>query len=84
MKYRLLVDLEVIKILDGLPKSVRARLFNHFDRLRMAPERYVDAHEQDDIGRQVEISVYADDCVHDWIDSADRHIKILALTAADR
>ena len=84
MKYRLLVDLEVIKVLDGLPKSVRNRLFDHFDRLRPTPERYIDAHEQDDIGRQLEISVYADYCSHYWIDSADRHVKILAITAADR
>ena len=84
MKYRLLVDLEVIRVLDGLPKGVRARLLSHFDHLRVAPERHIDAHEQDDIGRQLEISVYADYCVHYWIDSADRHVKILALTAADR
>ncbi len=57
MKYRLLVDLEVSKVLDGLPKHVRARLFDHFDHLRLAPERYIDAHEQDDIGRRLEISV---------------------------
>ena len=57
MKYRLLVDLEVSKVLDGLPKHVRARLFGHFDHLRLAPERYIDAHEQDDIGRRLEISV---------------------------
>ena len=84
MKYRRLVDLEVIKILYGLPGNMRVRLFDHFEKLRSFPAGHLDAHEQDDIGRQVEISVYADDCVHYWIDSADRHVKVLALTAADR
>lgn len=84
MKYRLLVDLEVIAILDTLPKRVRTQLFDHFEKLRSTPGQYISAYEQDEIGRRVEISVYANYCVHYWIDFADRHVKVLTLTPAGK
>jgi Mg/Co/Ni transporter MgtE len=84
MNYRLLVDLEAIGVLDSMPKRVRARLLEHFDKLRSAPDQLADYHEHDSIGRRVEISVFAGYCVHYWIDSADCHIKVLAIDPADR
>ena len=84
MKYRLLVDLEVIVILDTLPKRVRTQLVDHFEKLRSTPERYIAAYERDEVGRPVEISVCANYCVHYWIDFADRHVKVLAVTPAGK
>ena len=84
MDYRLLVDLEAIAVLDSLPQRIRARLLAHFVGLRAAPEQCADYHEHDSIGRRVEISVFAGYAIHHWIDSADRHVKVLAIEAADR
>ena len=83
MGYRLLVDLEVIAALDALPRKTRTRLMAHFHKTASRPRRHSDYHEQDRIGRRVEISVITGYAIHFWIDFADRHIKILALVPAD-
>lgn len=84
MEYRLLVDLEAVAVLDSIPKKVRARLLDHFVGIRSTPQAYSDYHEQDDIGRCIEISVFAGYSLHYWIDFPDRHVKILAIKPADR
>ena len=82
MKYRLLVDLEVIAVLDAMPRKARSRLLGHFTNLRSAPDQYTDHHERDVSGRRIEISIFGGYSVHYWIDFADRHVKILALKVA--
>ena len=84
MDYRLLVDLEAITVLDLLPKKVRKRLLDHFVKLRSTPDRYSDFDEHDNIGRRIEISVFAGYSIHYWIDFPDRHVKVLAIKPADR
>ena len=84
MDYRLLVDLEVIAFLDSLQKKARRRLLDHFIRLRSTPDQYSDSHENDQIGRRIEISIITGHAIHYWIDFADRHVKILAIKPADR
>jgi mRNA-degrading endonuclease RelE of RelBE toxin-antitoxin system len=84
MDYRLLVDLEAIAVLDGMPKKARTRLLDHFHRLRASPERYSDYHEHDSTGRRIEISVFGGYAIHYWFDFADRHVKVLAIKPADR
>ena len=59
MEYRLLIDLEAVEVLDGLPKRRRTDLLNHFRKLRDFPSNYSDYWEQDRVGRRVEISVFA-------------------------
>lgn len=59
MEYRLLIDLEAISVLDRLPKTARLRMLAHFTKIRSFPGNYSDYHETDDVGRRVEISVYA-------------------------
>ena len=83
MDYRLLVDLEAISVLDAMPKRNRTRLIAHFSKLQQFPEGHSDYHERDVIGRRVELSVFAGYAIHYWIDSADRHVKVLALNPAD-
>jgi mRNA-degrading endonuclease RelE of RelBE toxin-antitoxin system len=84
MKYRLLVDLEAIQVLDSMTKKIRTRLIEHLAKMRDNPDRYSDYHEKDQIGRRVEISIFAHYAVHYWLDVPDRHIKILAIKPADQ
>lgn len=83
MSYRLLVDVEVIEVLDALPKKSRTRLLDHFRKIRSSASDFSDYHERDGVGRRIEISVFSRHAIHFWIDHADQHIKILALKPAD-
>ena len=83
MEYRLLIDFEVVEIIQRLPRRLRDDLMMYFQRIRDYPSRYVDYHEQDAIGRRVEISIYGRFAIHFWIDFADRHVKIIALRPGD-
>ena len=82
--YRLLVDLETIRDLDSLPKRIRTRILDHFAHLRESPDRFSDFYERDSNGRRIEISIFSGYAIHYWIDFADRHVKILAVSPADR
>jgi hypothetical protein len=83
MEYRLLIDLEVVELLQQLPRRVRDDLLTHFGRIREFPGNHSDFQERDAVGRPVDISVYGRFAIHYWTDVADRHIKILALKPAD-
>jgi hypothetical protein len=82
MEYRLLVDLEVIEVIDRMPKAQRKRLLDLFAKIRAFPSNYSDYHERDAIGRRVEVCILSRWAIHYWIDSADQHVKILALRPA--
>jgi hypothetical protein len=84
MEFRLLIDIEVIEILDGLPKRSRARLLDQFQKIRSFPGNSSDCHEYDTNGRRIEISIASSWAIHYWIDFADRHVKVLAIKPADR
>jgi hypothetical protein len=84
VKYRLLVDLEVVTFPESLPARVRSRHLSRFINLRVTPDQYSDYHENDATGRRIEISVFAGYSGYYWIDFADRHVKVLAVKSADR
>ncbi len=84
MEYRLLIDLEAIELLDTLPKKERNRLIDQFEKIRSFPGNYSDYHESDAVGRRVEICILSRWAIHYWIDSADCHVKVLALKSADK
>jgi hypothetical protein len=84
VEYRLLIDLEVVELLQGLPRRVREDLLRHFESIRGFPSRYADYHESDAAGRRVEISIFGRFAIHYWIDFADRHVKVLAIMPADK
>ncbi len=84
MEYGLLVAFAAIEILDGLPQSTRRRLLGQIGRLRFAPEQFSDYNDHDHIGRRVEVNIFANHCIHYWIDSADRQVKVMRITSADR
>jgi len=83
MEYSLLIDLDVIEILDRLPKRTRLRLLDQFHKIRSFPGKYSDYQEYDAAGRRVQICIISGWAIHFWDDFADRHIKILALKPAD-
>ena len=57
MEFRLLIDIEVIEILDGLPKRSRTRLLDQFQKIRSFSGNYSDCYEHDASGRPIEISI---------------------------
>jgi len=61
VEFRLLIDLEV---LEALTKTTRQRLMGHFAEIRSFPSKYSDYHEQDAIGRRIEISLRAGWAIH--------------------
>jgi hypothetical protein len=69
--------------LQRLSKKSREDLLTHFDKIRDFPSNYSDYHKQDAVGRRIEISIHRGLPIHYWIDVPDRHVKVLALNAAD-
>jgi hypothetical protein len=84
MKYRVLVDFEVIQLMDRLQPASRRLLENRFLQLQDFSTRFVDYHEHDQSGRRIEISLVGRFAIKLWIDHLDRHIKVLEVTLADR
>lgn len=83
VEYRLLVDLEVVTFLEGLPRARRHRLVQLLEKMRAFPSNYSDYAETDAIGRRVEVCIFSRWAIHFWIDAADRHVKVLAVETAD-
>ena len=83
MEFRLLVDLEVIDFLQGLTGNRRRRLLDHFRKIQNFPGHYSDFIDQDAHGRRLDVSLIDGLAVFYWTDAADRHVKILKVTAAD-
>ncbi len=84
MNYRLLIDYEVIEFLETLPRKDQRMLRNRFVDIQGFPRRYSDYTDSDSTGRPVEIHICGKYAIKDWIDHADRHLKILDAHFADR
>ena len=83
MPYRLLIDLEVVTQLQGLPVRRRRNLMGHFLAIEKYPSAHSDYTDTDAHGRRVDVSVREGFAIYYWIDEADRQVKILQLIAAD-
>jgi len=79
VEYRLFIDLEAVEVLDSLPKRMRNRILDQFQKIRSFPSDLSHYYEHDTIGRRVEICIFSGWAIHYWIDSADRHVKVLLL-----
>jgi len=79
MKFRLLVDFEVLDFALKLSASRRRRLFDHFLEIQKFPGNYSDFLEEDGRGRSLHVSLLEDLRIQYWIDDADRHVKILQI-----
>lgn len=55
MNYRLLVDLEVVHVLQGMRAAARTTLLDHFERLRTFPDIYSEASTRDSTGRRIDV-----------------------------
>jgi mRNA-degrading endonuclease RelE of RelBE toxin-antitoxin system len=84
ISYRLLIDFEVIEFIDALPKSLQRSLRSRLVEIRDFPSIRSDCSERDSVGRRIEINICSGYAIKYWIDSADRHVKILDIHPADR
>ena len=84
MKYRLLIDLEVLDFARSLSRREQQALWRRFRELGEAPHRYVDYSEPDTTQRALDVHLHAGFAIFFWEDAADRHVKILHLRRADR
>ena len=83
MEFRLLLDLEVLAFLQGLKSAPRRRLLALFDRMQDSPHRFSDFIDRDEAGRRLDVCVFEGVAVFYWVDTADRHIKVLKILHAD-
>ena len=84
MKYRLLIDYEVIGFLESLPRKEQTLLRNRLVAIQNYPRQFSDYTESDHAGRRVDIHICGKYAVKFWEDHADRHVKILDIHPADR
>lgn len=83
MRYRLLIDLDVVSLLQLLPLRRRQSLLRCFEGIQAHPRAKSDYLDHDSEGRAVNISIHEGFAIYYWIDEADRHIKILQLVSSD-
>jgi len=84
MKYRLLIDYEVIEFIETLPRKDQRLLRNRFVAIQGYPGQYSDFTEPDSEGRRVGIHICRKYAIKFWEDHADKHVKILNAHFADR
>lgn len=84
MKYRLLIDFEVIEFVESLPRRDERQLGSRFVQIQDFPGRFSDYTESDSNDRRVDIHICGKFAIKYWIDHADQHVKILVLHFADR
>lgn len=83
MKYRLLVEIEVIEFLESLPQPVMQALRKRFAQILKQPGDFADYTAKDESGRPLDVNVFQGYAIFYWDDFADRHVKILAIRSAD-
>ena len=83
MKYRLLIDYEVIEFIEKLSRKDQQLLRSHLVAIQDYPGRYSDYDEHDSEGRRVDIHICGKYAIKFWKDHADKHIKILNVHFAD-
>ena len=84
MKFRLLVDFEVVSYMSSLPRQDRLMLRGRFLQIQDFPGNFSDYQEKDAVGRSLEINLCGRYAIKYWTDEADQQVKILDLHFADR
>lgn len=84
MKYRLLINAEVVDYLETLPGEERRLLRRAFVAIAADPRSCADYVEPDLRGRPCDVCVFHSVAIKYWEDSADRDLKILEVVPADR
>ena len=83
-EYRLLVAYEVIEFLEGLSKRDQQVLRDRFVKINAWPSDFSDFKESDSTGRNLDVHLCGKFSIRFWEDFADRQVKILDVTLADR
>ena len=83
MKYRLLLDIEVVEFIAALPRREQVRLRRRLGEIQKSPARFADFQEPDGTGRQLDVHVHSGFALYYWEDFADRHVKVLRIRRAD-
>jgi hypothetical protein len=84
IRYRLLVDWEVIEKLNALPRATRQVLRTALSRIAGSPDLVSDYREANPRGIPLDVHLCGGFAIKYWIDFADRHVKVLELESADR
>jgi hypothetical protein len=84
MKYRLLIDYEVIEFIEVLPRKDQRLLRDRFVLIQDYPQKFSDYVESDSAGHRVDIHICGRYAIKFWEDHADQHIKILDVRFADK
>jgi len=83
MKYRLLIDYEVIEFIEKLSGKEQQLLRNRLVAIQDYPSRYSDCVEYDSEGRRVDIHICGKYAIKFWEGHADKDVKILDVHFAD-
>jgi hypothetical protein len=83
IRYRLLVDWEVIEKMNGLPLPTRRVLRKALSQIALAPDQSSDYREPNPRGIPIDVHLCGGYAIKYWIDFADRHVKVLDLERAD-
>ena len=84
MKRRLLIDFRVLEFLGQLRKRDREFLMQRFEAIRDSPGQYIDFRHRDETGRDLDGHIADRFAIEFWDDFADRHVKIMGVTWADK
>ena len=84
MSYRLLIDYEVLEVLAALRKPIQRMIHQRLRQLQDYPAQWADYEERDPTGRSLHVSIVGDYAITYWEDFADRHVKVLEISKADR
>ena len=84
MKYRLLIDYEVIEFIETLSQKDQRLLRDRIVLIQDYPQKFSDYTESDSAGHRVDIHICGRYAIKFWEDHADRHIKILDVRFADK
>ena len=84
MDYRLLIDYEALEFISALKKADQHALRQRLRAIRTDPVGFSDYLERDPSGRPLHVNICAGYAITYWEDFADRQIKVLDITRADR
>ena len=83
MKFRLLLDIEVVEFMSALSRREQIALRKRLGEIHTSPSRFADYQERESDGRSLDVHVHFGFAIYYWEDIPDRHIKVLRIRRAD-
>ena len=81
---RLFLDIEVIEFVRALKPRQQEQFLSRFREIAAFPGAFFDYTETDSVGRDLGVHLFGDWAIQFWEDIADRQLKIVEITLADR